>query len=190
MSNNTGYIKQLLSLMVILAIGVVGWVFFQNRQRQSAQVPALPLENSKAVMALSHVSHTATKDGALQWKLEANSAELESMSGKMVLLNPLVDFYLEDGSRVNLRANRGTLDTQNNDIEVNGNVRVANSRYTLKTEVLAYEHQKRRLHSNLPVEIIGRTFHLTSKSMIYDLDTNQATFNGEVAGTIDEKPAS
>jgi LPS export ABC transporter protein LptC len=190
MANRTGKLKQLLTAVVVVSVGLVVWIFFQFRQQQSSLTLPVPENATQAIMALSRVHHTATKDGAVQWKLEANSAELESDSGKMILNNPLIDFFLEDGGRVNLRALKGILNTRNNDIKVEGHVIVVNGRYTLKTDTLAYQHQQRLMQADTPVQIIGQTFNLKAATMIYDLDANQVTFNGDVKGTIHEKPST
>ncbi len=190
MSDRTTMIKRLLSLTMIISVGLLGWVFFRFKsQKEALTLPSVE-KAAQAVMSLSQVNQTATKDGAVQWKLKASSAELETGSGKMVLQNPQVDFFLDDGSRVNLRASKGVLNTQNNDIEVHGNVQVVNSRYTLKTESMAYLHQRRLLEAKTPVHIIGKRFDLKSAAMTYDLDADQAIFEGDIKGTIHEKPAS
>lgn len=190
MPDRTVKIKTLLSVVVCVSVGLVVWIFIQSRQPQSPPSTLSPEKTPQSVMALSRIHHTATKDGAVQWKLEAGSAELETDNGHMVLKNPLVDFYLKDGSLVNLKASTGILNTKSNDIEVHGNVVLFYDRYTLKTEALAYHHKNRQLQAMVPVQITGHLFNLKAATMIYDLDTNQTTFNGDVKGTIHEIPAS
>lgn len=149
----------------------------------------LPTSSTKALMALSKVHQTATKDGAVQWELDAESAELEAKTGRMVLKFPKVKFYLDDGGKVYLTARRGILFTRNNNIQVRGNVRVVNDRYTLVAETLDYEHARRRLCTDRPVTITGQAFDLSSACMTYDLNTNRAQLDGDVEGIVHEKPA-
>jgi LPS export ABC transporter protein LptC len=185
---------QKLKLALLLAVGgsviaVIG-VFYQFRQNSAGtKIPLPPQTATKAIMALSQVHQTATKDGTVQWELDATAAELEAGTGKMVLQSPTVVFFLDDGTRVNLTAREGILYTRNNNIEVRGNVLVKNDRYTLMTEVLAYEHDDRLLQADAPVQIIGKDIELQPATMRYDLNTNQARFHGQVEGTLFEKPA-
>jgi LPS export ABC transporter protein LptC len=191
MATKTRKLKMALLLTVGISIIAVVWIVYQFRHNAAGPTIPLPSETAKtAIMALSRVHQTATKDGAVQWELEAAAAELETGTGKMVLQSPKVVFFLDDGTRVNLTSREGILYTRNNNIQVRGNVQLKNSRYTLVTDVLAYEHDQRLLKSDAPVTIIGRDIELNAATMRYDLNTNQACFLGRVEGILFENPAS
>ncbi len=184
-----------LKLALLLAVGIsviaVIAVFYQFRKNSAGPtIPVPPKAATKAIMALSQVHQTATKDGTVQWELDAAAAELETGTGRMVLEAPKVIFFLDDGTKVNLTAREGILYTRNNNIEMRGNVRVKNDRYTLITDVLAYEHDHRLLQADAPVQIIGKDIELKAATMRYDLNTNQARFQGQVEGVLFESPAS
>jgi LPS export ABC transporter protein LptC len=185
----TNKIKVILSVLVVVCISAIVWTFYQQRRESSPASIPIPVSSAKALISLSNVHQTATKEGAVQWELDAKSAELEAKTGRMVLKRPKVEFYLDDGGKVYLTARWGILFTRNNNIKVRGNVRVVNDRYTLVAETLNYEHAKRRLRTDRPVTIKGQTFDLSSASMIYDLNTNQAQLDGDVKGIVYEKPA-
>jgi LPS export ABC transporter protein LptC len=178
-----------LGVLVAVCIAAIAWMFYQPRRDSSAVSIPMSKLSAKALIALSKVHQTATKDGAVQWELDAESAELEAKTGRMVLKSPKVEFYLDDGGKVYLTAQWGTLFTHNNNIKVRGNVRVVNDRYTLVAETLIYEHAQRRLSTNQPVTITGQAFDLSSAGMTYDLNTNRAQLDGDVRGIVHEKPA-
>lgn len=185
----TNKIIFVLGVLVAVCTAAIAWTFIQQRRDSSAVSIPIPTSGTKALIALSKVHQTATKDGAVQWELDAKSAELEAKTGRMVLKSPKVKFYLDDGGNVYLTARWGILFTRNNNIKVRGNVRVVNDRYTLVAETLIYEHAKRRLHTNRPVTITGQVFDLSSAGMTYDLNTNRAQLDGNVRGIVHEKPA-
>jgi LPS export ABC transporter protein LptC len=173
-----------------MSIIAVIWIFYQFRQdRAAARIPLPSKAATQAIMALSQVHQTATKDGTVQWELDATTAELETGTGKMVLKSPKVIFFLDDGTQVNLTAKEGTLHTSSNNIEVRGNVLVRNDRYILTTQVLAYEHDQRVLHADVPVQIVGQDLELKAATMHYDLNANQTRFKGPVEGILFENPA-
>lgn len=178
-----------LGVLAAMCIAAIAWTFYQQRRDASAVSIPMPTSSTKALIALSKVHQTATKDGAVQWELDAKSAELEAETGRMVLKAPKVQFYLDDGGKVHLTARWGILFTRNNNIKVRGNVRVVNDRYTLVAETLIYEHAQRRLYTNRPVTITSQAFDLSSTGMTYDLNTNQAQLDGDVKGIVHEKPA-
>jgi LPS export ABC transporter protein LptC len=172
-----------------MGIAAIVWTFYIQRRDSSEVSIPLPTSSTKALIALSKVHQTATKDGAVQWELDAESAELEAKTGRMVLNRPKVEFYLDDGEKVYLTAQRGILFTRNNNINVQGNVRIVNGRYTLVAETLNYEHAQRRLYTDRPVTIKGQAFDLSSAVMTYDLNTNRAQLDGDIKGIVHEKPA-
>jgi LPS export ABC transporter protein LptC len=179
-------LKIALTLLVVMGLAAAAVGFFHLRRQGDDITAALPKMAAKASMYLAGVHQTATQDGAVQWELNAGSAELESESGRMILKAPEVEFILDNGSRVRLTADTGVLNTKTNDIEVRGNVCIKDSRYTLTTEMLAYEHEKRVLYSTSPVHIAARAVTLNAATMRYDLNTSQALFSGMVKGRLND----
>jgi LPS export ABC transporter protein LptC len=173
-------------LIVTVILGGLFYIQRQHSTETGIKIP-LPPGASTAILSLTGVHQTATKNGVLEWELKAETAELESKSGRMVLKAPKVLFYLADGGQVHLTAEQGVLDTKSNDIQVQGNVRVVEDRYTLLTEQLDYKHAKRILRSDKPVHIFNQSADLKAAGMIYDLNTNQARFAGRVKGSLNEQ---
>ena len=174
----------LLGTIAISLIGV-GWLFFKSRVTSQATLK-LPAEAVRSLMKLAGVHQTATKNGAVQWELDAATAELEANSGRMVLDAPKFKFFLEDGTVVQVTAKTGILNTRSNDMQVRGNVKVRNDRYTLVTEALSYLHDDRKMETEAPVIITGGEVDLRADAMTYDLEKNTARFRGHVVGKVNE----
>ena len=186
----TQKIKRWITAIVGISFISVVWIFYQYRQtRDGLNIPLPPETVTQAIMALSQVHQTATKDGHTQWELDADTAELEAGTGKMVLQAPSVNFFMEDGTRIKLTASEGILFTTTNDMEVRGKVRIRNNRYTLTTETLTYKHEHRVLQAESAVHITGDAIELKAATMRYDLNTNQTQFDGRVEGILHENPA-
>lgn len=186
MADRRRTLKWVLTAAAVVGIAVLVAVFIQFRRHQDRYVVPLPDVAGQALMRLARLHQTATKDGAVQWELDAESAHLEADSGRMVLTLPVVDFYSDDGEKIHLTAARGVLDTRTNDMEVSGNVRLHHDRYLFETEVLAYEHDRRILRSDVPVRITSATIGLRADTMIYDIEANRAQFDGQVEGELHE----
>lgn len=176
-----------IAVTAVLALAVVAHLFVRHQAQTGDKTVDLPKMAAKAIMYLAGVRQTATKDGAVQWELQARTAELEAGSGEMTLQDPEVEFFMEDGNRVRVTARKGILNTKTNNIEVRGNVRVDDGRYILATETLSYDHETRILHSASPVRIKGKTLSFSAATMWYNLDTQQALFSGHVKGKLDEE---
>lgn len=180
--------KLALTLALVLPLAAVLIYFLQFRHELSVISPSVPESVGNAVMALSKVRQTATKDGIVQWKLQADTARMDAETGQMVLQSPEINFFLDDGSQVHLTAQKGVLDTRANDMQVQGNVHLSSDRYTLVTEALAYDHARRVITTEHSVRINGKTIQLNAAAMTYDLKTNQALFGGPVKGVLHENP--
>jgi LPS export ABC transporter protein LptC len=186
MSQRKMKLKLILAGAIVISFVAVAVIFFQFRRSTDKLTVPLPDNAVKSLMFLEKVHQTASKEGRVQWDLNADSAELEVGSRQMVLQSPKVRFYLEDGSQVDLTARKGILYTQSNDIIVQGNVEMKSDRYKLLTDELAYQHSRRTLQSKQPVQIIGQHINLRAESMVYELDSNRALFSGNVNGNINE----
>jgi LPS export ABC transporter protein LptC len=176
-----------ITLVVVMALAVVAAFYLGRQAPDDTSDEAMPSMTAKALMYLAGVRQTATKNGNVQWELKAQSAELEAATGQMTLKAPEVEFFLESGERVRLTGKEGILNTKTNNIEVRGNVQVEDSRYTLTTDALSYEHESRMLHAASSVRIVGKTMSLNAASMWYNLDTRQVLFSGYVKGRLDEE---
>ncbi len=171
--------------MIAVSLISVGWLYFKGRVTSQASVK-LPAESVRSLMKLAGVHQTATKNGAVQWELDAATAELEAKSGRMVLDAPMFKFFLENGTVIQVTAKTGILNTRSNDMQVRGNVKVRNDRYTLVTEVLSYKHDDRKMETEAPVIITGGEMDLRADAMTYDLKKNTARFRGHVVGNVNE----
>ncbi len=190
MAHRTQKLKWWITAAVGICVICVVWIFYQYQQtRDGLKIPLPPETATQAIMALSKVHQTATRDGHTQWELEADAAELEAGTGKMILKAPSVNFFLEDGTRIMLTAMEGVLNTATNDMEVHGQVHIRNDRYTLTTETLTYEHDDRVLLADSAVHITSEAIELKAAAMRYDLITNQTQFDGQVEGILYENPA-
>jgi LPS export ABC transporter protein LptC len=187
MDKRKAKVKLALTLMLSISLGAVFWYFFLFRQ---TPVPTAPMPESaaRAIMALSNVRQTATKDGSVQWKLKAVSAEMEADTDRMVLKSPQVEFFMKDGGRIHLTAQTGILYTRDNNMEVRGNVHLRSDRYTLVTEALTYDNERHLIMTTREVRISGKTIRLHATAMTYDLRNNQARFSGPVKGILHENP--
>ncbi|MBR9981969.1 MAG: LPS export ABC transporter periplasmic protein LptC [Desulfatitalea sp.] len=186
MADRRSLLKWILTAIAALALVVLIAVFIQFRRQQNEIVVPLPDAATRSLMRLVRLHQTATKEGQVQWELDADAAELETGSGRMILTSPVVVFHTDGGETVHLTAAEGVLDTRTNDMEASGNVQLRDDRYTLKTEALIYLHEARRLRSDVPVYIHGAVFDLRADTMEYDLDANQAQFVGHVEGHLYE----
>jgi LPS export ABC transporter protein LptC len=174
----------ILLIIILLAIGTVVTVFIGYRQVSNA--PELLLSSIKdgANLSLGKIRQTATRDGKKEWSLEAGSASYIENEKKAVLKDLFITYFLKDNQEVYLNADQGILNTETNDIEFSGHVVIRNEDYRLKTEQLAYQHERRFISTDVPVHISGDGADVTANSLTYDLNANKIVLTGSVVAAI------
>ena len=169
--------------IILLVFGIILTVFFKYRNgieisdRTGAVIP------DKANISIGRAHQTATRNGIKEWSLDAASADYMTEKNQAVFKDLSLTFFLKDRTKVYVTADRGLLKTDSNDMEISNNVVVKYSRYKLRCESLYYEHKKRIIVANVPVNITGDSFQLVADAMSLDLNTNKTLFEGKVKGT-------
>jgi LPS export ABC transporter protein LptC len=186
-NNNPKKLKLFLLSVIIITLGAVFTVFVVYRQVTDKEDNLFADIQNKASISIGKVHQTATRNGIIEWSLDAASVDYIDKRNRAIFKDLSVTFYLKDKSEVYLTANQGNLKTDSNDIEVSGNVVVKNGTYRLNTENLHYKHKKRIIFSKVPVKITGNLFDLVADSMFLNLNTNKTLLKGKVEGTLNEK---
>ncbi|MCK4619211.1 MAG: LPS export ABC transporter periplasmic protein LptC [Desulfobacterales bacterium] len=185
-NQNPRKLKFFLISIIIISLGIIIAVFSTYRNILDETAGLKSAIQSAAKMSLGKVHHTATRDGVIEWSLDASSAKLLDEKKQLILDDLSVVFYMKDGGKAYITAEKGFLHTDSSDIEVAGNVVVKNDNYVLKTEKLNYEHTRRILFSNVFVEISSDSEKLTADSISFDLNTKKTMLEGNVKGTFSE----
>lgn len=175
-------LKNGLLVLVVLAMGGV-LAFFLTAAFVS-QPPKAVLEavGRHTDIAIRNMKHTAVREGVKEWHLEAERAQIDQEHSRAQLQQLTVTFFTPDAQGAELTARQGVLDYTTNDITVSGDVQLQNGRCSLKSEQLQYHHDRQRLYSHLPVELVCESGRLRADSMVLDLNTERTTFKGNVDG--------
>ena len=168
--------------IILLAFGVILTVFLSYRNGiEISDIPGA-IVSSKANISIGKAHQTATRNGIKEWSLDAASADYMTDKNQAVFKDLSVTFFLKDNTKVYITAERGLLKTDSNDMEISNNVVIRYTQYKLKCEYLYYEHKKRIIFSNVPVDITGDSFQLVADAMSLNLNTNKTLFEGKVKG--------
>lgn len=139
-----------------------------------------------AGLSITQFQKTSTRNGKKEWQISAASAKFIRNQKKAVFKDIDVTFYLENDDSIQLKAQKGILYTDSNNIEAAGDVIVKNKELQLKTQQLNYEHQRRIIHSDKPIFISGGAITLSADSMSLELNTQKAQLQGNVKSSVDE----
>ena len=179
-------VQRVLLTIVVLALAATITVFIGYRRMTRNPAVLLDLLKEEADMQLSNISQTAMKNGIREWRLEADSATLLEKKKTMLLANPEVEFFMDDGDHVHLTAEQGTIYTDSRRIEVSGKVSANTSLYRFQTDAVDYDPAARELRADTPVTLSGESFTLNADTMTMNLETRITRFEGSVEGVISE----
>jgi len=183
---NIKKLKLFFLLFIVIALAVVIAVFINYRRilkNPEKLVSSFPADSN---LSIGKIHQTSTKNGVKEFTLDAASASYTASKKKVVLNDLSLTFFLKNKQEVYLTANKGILKTDSKDIEITGNVIVANENSKLFTKKIQYKHGQRLLLSKVPVKIVGNSYQLTADRMSLDLNTNKAVFEGKVKGAFSE----
>lgn len=178
--------KRLLVTLMLVALGAVAAVFFEYQRRQGdVGEPGAELR-SEADMAIGRVQQTATRDGRIEWRVDAGSAEYSDAAGEVRLNDLAVTFFLADGDRCRVTADQGRIGTQTNDLDVSGQVVVTQHFWRMESTDLAYRNRRREFSTTTGVRLSGPRLTITAERMTFNLDTQRAFLEGRVEGIFSE----
>ena len=179
--NNPEKIKFFLYSVIAMIFIIVAAVFINYRYFSD---PAGFMESSdgKPTLSLDTVHHVATKDGVKQWSLNASVVNYYQNKNQAVFKDLTVFLFSAKNDETKLTALTGRLDTETNDIVVSGNVIAVNGDYTLNSEELHFNNEKRIVNSFVPVKIIDGNSQITADTMEANLDTSITILEGNVKG--------
>ena len=172
--------------LMIVGSGALIAIFISYRYITDGTIDTLLRLPDDASLALSRIHHTATRNGIVEWQLNATSARYIDSETLAVLENPSVTFYI-DRAKITLAARQGQMDTDSKDIRVTDTVTMAYARYTLEADALYYHHDARIISSETPVKLSGTSFTMRADTMVFDLKTNQTLLKGHIEGTLREE---
>ncbi len=182
--------KKLRAALIVVMITILGGVtaiFLTYRAPEPTQEAEITPADTGADISIGKIHHVSTKDGVVQWSLDAKSAQVVEKGQKVILQDIAVTFFMDDGQKAYLTADRGYLRASTNDIDVMGNVMLRYQDFTLETDRLRYRHKKRLVFTQTPVLISDDLSHLMADSLYFDLNANTTHFNGNIEGFLSGK---
>lgn len=129
------------------------------------------------------------REGDTRWVLQADTASVFRDRKRVEAQEVTIDFY--DGERhvSKLTSDRGVLLQTTDDLEARGHVRVVtDDGAILKTEVLFWDHQRSRIHTDDAVEITRGDDVLTGIGLEADPGLDRVDLKRNVRGSVRSDP--
>ena len=176
-------IKIALISVIVVTISLTFALFIGYRYVSKNPEKVIPVVVDGSSITIEKIHQTSTKNGVVEWNLDASSATYSNDKKEAFLKDLSVTFFTKDNQKIFLTADNGILKTESNNIEISGSIIIRSDEYLLKTKKINYEHDKRVIFSKVPVEITSNSMNLVADSMTIYLNTNRAELTGKVEGT-------
>ncbi|HBG45475.1 MAG TPA: LPS export ABC transporter periplasmic protein LptC [Deltaproteobacteria bacterium] len=129
------------SLSAFIILSIVGLALLVFIHYKTMELPRAEFkEDEKVQVKIDRIRYSGTKDGRVEWELEADSARRSREEDLTSFDNVKVTFFSKDGTPYTLSALHGSFRENAGDIEVSGDVLVRSPKddYSLKTGSLRY----------------------------------------------------
>jgi len=166
----------ILTGLCIIAVFIIFRIYSKNPEKLVKHIA------TKADISLNNIHHIATKQGKKQWELDAQSAEYIKKNDITLLNKISVVFYLKNDEKIFLKAAKGYLKVNSNDLEIKGQVSLNYNEYNMTTDSLLYSEQTRTILTKSPVSIKGNLFSLSGDFMSFDINNKKIVIEKNVVG--------
>lgn len=127
--------------------------------------------------------------GDTEWVLQADTASIFRQKKRVIAERVAIDFFEDEEHVSRLTAKQGVLHQATDDLEARGDVRVAtDDGALLTTELLFWDHQKAKIHTEEYVELTRGEDVLTGYGLEADPGLDRVDIKREVKGTLRGDP--
>jgi len=126
-------------------------------------------------------------NGRKVWEVSAKEAQYHEDEGMVVVTEPVVSFFLEDGRVVALRGNEGKVYLGGRDlqlVELVGGIEVELGDYAVRAEYASYDRRTDVVIAPGKVEISGDTFDMRGQQMEVTVGSQRLILSGGVETTL------
>lgn len=170
--------------MIVLCLS--GVIFLFSRQGRSPADPATDGPLDPATISVDRVEHTATRNGRIEWRLQADEVRYLNQEKKAIFHEVSITFFSQNNEEIHLAARKGEIDTETQNIRASGGVQVERGGYLLKAPQMSYFHDRKMFVAREGVRVASEGSRLSANAMTFYLDSNIVDLQGNVEGITSE----
>ena len=158
------------AFIVVSVIGLAALVTVRYMAKKGFEV--VITGDDKFGVKVSDIHYSRTREGRLEWVLDADSAVSFTGSDEMNFNSVTLLFYAKDGSTYTLKAREGNFSESTGEVSVKGDVSVESEDglYRFKTDSLKYSSADSRAMTDDRVEILVKDLLVSGEGFIAEVD--------------------
>ena len=159
-------LKTAFILLILVVLAVIGYTLYDNIGLIVRKEARLDMINPKAEFALKAAHFVETKGAKKILEVFAEEAYSFRENNLAELKKPRAIFYGDEGRTVHFSGDRGIIDTETNDVTIEGNVVMDSQEgYHLETSYLEYSSEGMVVTTDKPVRIVTDVFEAKGLGM-------------------------
>jgi LPS export ABC transporter protein LptC len=161
----------ILSVAAILAIGL----------RRAPEKALLNIMSDRVDLQVKNVRYTEVGDSGMKWEITADTARYRKKENLAFFEKVKVRLVMKDGRVFVMNGDRGRLNTQSRNMEIEGNVGIVSENGDrISTDRLLYRNAGKRIETDQPVVMENGSVRISGVGMILTLDENKVTLLSQV----------
>lgn len=179
--------RVILLILIGMLLASLAWVLSVGIEQRDA-VPSSRGLMTKADIEMDRFSMRQMRDGALEWDIRANRAQLFEDRHEASLQDMEATLRTADGLQVRFSGDQALLNTETHDFEIkknDGDLTVwMNNGYTIEAPSLTWREQQREIVSDRPIRISGQGLQMRGGRLIVKPESQQFTIHEDVHVTV------
>ncbi|MBE9537419.1 MAG: LPS export ABC transporter periplasmic protein LptC [Proteobacteria bacterium] len=173
-------------VLILAVLTVMSLIFYKNINLITPKETVKELLDPLAEFSLQNPHFVETSGDRVVMEVDADKAFYYQGEEKVKLENPKAVLFGSMGEKTEINARHGVIDSETNDIQVEGDVRlVSPDGYLLKTDSLKYRKEKQIINSKSPVELTGDGFKVKGVGLKVNMDTGKITIYKDVVAVFE-----
>jgi LPS export ABC transporter protein LptC len=161
----------ILSVAVILAVGLRG----------SPEKTLLKIMSDRVDLQVKDVHYTEVGDSGMTWEIRADTARYRKKENLALFEKVTVRLVMKDGRVFVMTGDRGHLNTETRDMEIEGSVGIVSDKGgRFATDRLRYRNVERQIETDRPVTMEDGGVRISGVGMIFPLDGKKVTLLSQV----------
>jgi len=172
-----------LLIFIGMLLALLAWVLSVGIEHPQVLPPSRTLI-SKADIEMAGFTLKQFRNGAVEWDIKADRAELFEDRKEVLLDETQATLQTSEGLKVSFSGDRGLINTATHDFEIkknDGDLDVSmNNGFTIRTPSMRWKDQEREIVSLEPVQITAQNLRIRGNQLVVKLENQQFTVSGDV----------
>jgi LPS export ABC transporter protein LptC len=179
MEKNHRRILLILIALLAAALSVAAVVMIGMRKETGKAL--LKVMSDRVDLQVRNVHYTEVGDSGMKWEIMADAARYQKRENLALFDKLAVKLIMKDGTTFVMNGDRGRLNTESRDVEIEGNVGIVTENGDrFATDRLRYRNADKVLETDRPVAMENDTVHIRGVGMIISLEAKNVAILSQV----------